>query len=265
MQQELDQDIIFFLFASSMTLVIVVTGFVLFVSLFFKAKRKAILEREAAKLNFQKELNRANSEIQIETLNHIGRELHDNIVQLLVVSKIHAEDLAELHPSKTSEELKRTIHHTIQEIRDLSRSLNSDRFEKIGFENALKLEAERINKLKGMHCNIHVNGASPFPLDLNRGLILFRILQEFIANTLKHGGAKNIDFTIENTSHDLRITGQDDGVGFYPNEKRNAGGSGMLNMQSRSRIIGAALRIESKPEQGTKIEIHISKNSTDEV
>lgn len=263
MQQ--DHDVIFFLFASSMTLVIVVTGFVLFVSLFFRAKRKALLEKQEAKLNFQKELNSVGNEIQIETLNHIGRELHDNIVQLLVVSKIHADDLAEEHPSKTSEELKRTIHHTIQEIRDLSRSLNSERFEKIGFENALKAEVERINKLKTIHCSIQISGSSDFVLNHSRGLILFRIVQEFVSNTLKHGEASKIHFTLEKKVDEICIQCEDNGIGFQVIDLKNNAGSGILNMESRSKVIGATFQLESIPEQGTKIRIIIPKSSENEI
>lgn len=260
-----NENIIFFLFASSLALIIVVTGFVLFVSLFFRAKRKSFLEKQEAKLNFQKELNKVSSEIQTQTLDNIGRELHDNIGQLLAVTKIHADNISEDQPSEPITEMSNILGQTIQEVRYLSQSLNKDRFEKIGFEDTLTLEAERINKLKGIQFNLTCKNEKEFELDKGRGLILFRIIQEFISNTLKYSRADQIDFSIEYSSFEMTVEGRDNGVGFDMKDQLSSKGSGILNMNNRAKLIGAILHLKSEVDVGTSFKIIISKENTDDV
>lgn len=260
-----DENIVFFLFASSVALIFVVTGFFLFISLFFRAKRKSFQEQQEAKLNFQKELNRVSSEIQIETLNNLGRELHDNIGQLLAVTKIHADNVSEDQTSESSVELSNIIDQVIKEVRHLSRSLNTEGFDELGFEKKLKLEADRINKLKGIEFSLTTKNDISFSLNKNRGIMLFRIIQEFISNTLRHSRADKIGFSIEGDSDEIKITGKDNGVGFNLNESGKSLGSGIKNMKNRAKLIGAILQIESVPDKGTKIEITIPKDENYEV
>ncbi len=260
-----NENIIFFLFASSLALIIVVTGFVLFVSLFFRAKRKSFLEKQEAKLNFQKELNKVSGEIQTQTLDNIGRELHDNIGQLLAVTKIHADNILEDQPSDSITEMSNILGQTIQEVRYLSQSLNTDRFEKIGFEDTLKLEVERINKLKGIQFNLTWKNEKEFELDKGRGLILFRIIQEFISNTLKYSRADKIDFSIECFPFEMKIEGRDNGIGFDMKDQQFSKGSGILNMNNRAKLIGAILDLESETGTGTRIKIIVSKKNADDL
>ncbi len=258
-----DQHVIFFLVASSLALIVIVTGFVLFMSLFFRAKRRAYLEKQETELNFQKELNKANNEIQVQTLNNVGRELHDNIGQLLAVAKIHANDIADDSPSNVSTELNTLLDQVIFEVRYLSRSLNSLRFAQNGFYKTLKLEANRINKLRGIKCHLVLRGETLFEIDENRGIMAFRIIQEFISNTLKHSRADRINFSVTYTYDEMIVEGSDNGIG-YDLDGQNSNGAGIMNMKNRAQLIGADLEIRSVQGAGTAIKITIPKNNNHE-
>ncbi|MDB3907281.1 hypothetical protein N9355_07400, partial [Crocinitomicaceae bacterium] len=77
--------------------------------------------------------------------------------------------------------------------------------------------------------------------------------------------ANTIHFTIKNDPDEIRIDGQEDGIGFLINDARNKTGTGILNMQSRSKIIGAQFHLESTLGTGTNIQIRIPKNSAHEI
>lgn len=259
-----DQDVTFFLFASSLALIFIVTGFVFFMSLFLRAKRRTYLEKQEAELNFQKELNKANNEIQVQTLDNVGRELHDNIGQLLAVTKIHANNIVEDAPSEVSTELNKLLDQVILEVRYLSRSLNSVRFAQNGFYKTLKQEANRINKLRGINCHLELRSEPSFEIDENRGIMVFRILQEFISNTLKHSRADQINFAITYSSDEMSIEGSDNGIGFdLSNQTFN--GAGILNMKNRADLIGATFEMKSALDVGTTVKITIPKTNNHDV
>lgn len=259
-----DQNITFFLFASSLALIFIVTGFVFFMSLFFRAKRRSYLDKQEALLNFQKELNKASNEIQVQTLDNVGRELHDNIGQLLAVTKIHANNISEDFPSEVSTELNKLLDQVIHEVRYLSRSLNSLRFAQNGFYKTLKQEANRINKLRGIKCHLELRGEPSFEIDENRGIMAFRILQEFISNTLKHSRSDNINFVITYSLDEMIIEGSDNGIGFDLS-KQKFNGAGILNMKNRAELIGAQFEMRSVPDEGATIKITIPKTNSHDV
>lgn len=83
---------------------------------------------------------------------------------------------------------------------------------------------------------------------------LFRIAQEAVTNALKHTRARRIDIQLEFQPGLVRLTVRDDGSGFHAGAgDKLPGGLGLLGMRERADKIGAALRIESQPGQGTII------------
>jgi len=97
-------------------------------------------------------------------------------------------------------------------------------------------------------------------LDARRLLNLYRLLQEGIANTLRHGRATRIGLMVETVEADrLRVTLADDGVGFDPAGAKSAPGEGrgLDNMHRRATRMGGDLRIESVAGKGTRLALVI--------
>src|SRR5690606_1445805 len=86
------------------------------------------------------------------------------------------------------------------------------------------------------------------------GIILFRIYQEFLNNSIKYSEATNLYVTLEFEDGFLNLSLRDDGKGFDTIEDNY--GSGLMNMQNRSKIIGAEFSLQSSPNQGVSLKVN---------
>jgi signal transduction histidine kinase len=90
-----------------------------------------------------------------------------------------------------------------------------------------------------------------------REIAIFRIAQEALSNVTRHAQARHVEMRVEFGEARLAISIRDDGEGFAgpsaPSDLASAGHYGLLGMQERAELIGAALQIESSPGNGTKV------------
>jgi signal transduction histidine kinase len=108
-----------------------------------------------------------------------------------------------------------------------------------------------LEKTGVIQTNLQIQGPV-VPLEPQKELILFRIIQEALNNIMKHANASLINI-VADYKENLNITINDNGEGFDTNETSLAQGSGLRNMKSRSTLIGAGLTIDSKKDKGTEI------------
>jgi len=106
-------------------------------------------------------------------------------------------------------ETKNTVKQGLSELRSLSKSLNSDVIINRGFQKSIENEMQRLNKLGLLSAELIIEGDSNNFTDSKDGIILFRIIQEFISNTVKYAKASSIKITLNraeliNTSFDLK-------------------------------------------------------------
>jgi two-component system NarL family sensor kinase len=202
------------------------------------------------KVEFEKTILNAEKEIQENTLTHVGRELHDNIGQLLSLAKMN---LSSSKPEKVSEG-KSMINEIIKEVRALSKSLNLDWVESISLEDFIKNELLKLET--AAFCKTHFQNESlEIELDKEKKIILIRIIQECINNAIKHADPKNIEFKMEKNGDFFYIHMKDDGIGF--NTSMASQGSGMYNLKNRMQAIGGEFNIYSKPGYGTEIKLSL--------
>lgn len=189
------------------------------------------------------------NEIQQETLTQVGRELHDNIGQLLSLMKLN---LNSSKPEKQAEG-RSMVNQVIQEVRSLSKTLNLDWVESVTIEGFLALQLEKIRSTG--FCQTELSYVRPLPeLPKDKKIILIRVMQECLNNTLKHAEPKRIEVRISVPSPGkARLLIQDDGVGF--DSKVPSQGSGMGNLANRMKTIGGSFVLSSKPGAGTKIDL----------
>ena len=91
-------------------------------------------------------------------------------------------------------------------------------------------------------------------IDKKASIIIFRILQEFFSNTIKHSKASNLDVTLTYSEDILHILAKDNGVGFS-NDENLIRGIGLTNIEARAKLIGATAVLSSEKNKGTSIEI----------
>ncbi|MCG2461825.1 histidine kinase [Flavobacteriaceae bacterium F89] len=233
-------------------LVLVVVIIVLF-TIFVKRKNKLLEEQAKTKEKFEKELAESQIEIREETLRNISWELHDNIGQLMTLAKIQVQSCQD--DLKNIDEAAKTIGTALHELRTLSKLINPEALKSLTLPQAVEMEIARFNRLNFITSTFAVEGL-PKKIDSKKEIILFRILQEFFSNTIKHSKATHLNVAFHYSGNRLQIFAKDDGVGFL--DSSNFSGIGLKNMKSRAQLIHAKLDISSIRDQGTSLRLEYS-------
>jgi hypothetical protein len=198
-------------------------------------------------------------EIKQQTLQFIGREIHDNIGQKLTLAAIYAQQMEVANIDHgTTRQLKgisKILNDSLEELRDLSRSLTDTRLENYTLTQLLTLEVERINATGICKVVLELSDGV-FTMNVTPKNFLLRIIQEFIQNSLKHSCCKKITVTLHHNESGLIIMVSDDGKGFDLQSIKSEG-IGLNNMERRMKIIGGTLDLQSQPGVGTKLNLYI--------
>jgi signal transduction histidine kinase len=235
---------------TTLTVLLLIVVIIVIFSIFQNRKVKFLFDQKEAEQRFEDEIIKSQLETQEQTLQNISWELHDNVGQLLSVAKMQLNMLQpELANGQKSmlDETSEIISKSLQEIRSLSKLLNPETVKNMGLEKSIELELQRFNRLKFLDANLSIIG-DEIVIDKKDEIILFRILQEFLSNTVKHSKAPKLDVTLTYTTDDLTIKAQDFGVGF--DEKEIQKGSGLINMKSRAKLIDTEFSLLSKKNKG---------------
>jgi hypothetical protein len=237
-------------------LFIVTTLVVIFFIVFQKRKNKLLLDKIRQQQAFDEEIAQTQTEIQEETLKHVGRELHDNVGQLLAFASMQMKMLS----SQINDDLKdkvadtsKVIKESLQEVRALSKSLNTDVILNAGFEESISNELNRLKRMKLMDVELISNGEKKVDKNNKDAIILFRIIQEFMSNTVKYSKAKHLSISLNYTDEKLLIIAKDDGVGFDMETVKS--GAGLINMKSRAALIESTFSLTSQPNEGVELQI----------
>lgn len=216
-----------------------------------------IKETADLKNSFDKSLLQSKSEIQEQTFKTISQEIHDNIGQMLTLVKLNLNTIDTEKSGQSNEKLnnaKEILGQVIQDLRDLSKTLNSDTITKIGIVQAIKMELRGIEKAVSIKTIFECN-LNPLTLDPHVELILFRIMQESLHNIIKHAKASLIKVCMECSDHSLQLFISDNGIGF--DKEIYTSGSGLSNIGSRCKLINAAFEIQSSKGKGTEVSISL--------
>lgn len=243
---------ILILSTSIVLFILLITVIILFI-VFQRRKIKFLVQQNEAEKNYIEELAKTRIEIQENTLKNVSWELHDNIGQLLSVANMQLNrDDDSLNSATTLSEVKELVSTSLQEIRSLSKSLNNEVIENLGLIDSIKNDLERFERLNFLETKLEVIG-TPFTLPQNDAIILFRIVQEFFNNVIKHAKASQLVVKLVYNNKSLEVIINDNGVGFDADRvKKN---SGLINMQSRAKLVGAQFTLQSTLQAGTVLKI----------
>lgn len=249
-----------FLASATFMIAIFVVGIFLFILQY--RKRKVLHEAEKKFLNevHQKELLSTQLEMQTQTMQHIGREIHDNVGQKLTLASLYTQQLAYENKAPQIndkiENISNIINESLAELRQLSKSLTDDTINENNITELLQLECDKVNDLK--KCIVVFNSTQKnIVVPYQTKSILLRIAQEFLQNSIKHANCKNIQINLNIAENILLLQLKDDGKGFEINNSSNKG-IGLSNMKKRTELIGGTFNLESKKDSGTQLNITIS-------
>ena len=229
------------------------------ISLFLNYRNKrlqAIQETEKMQAAFNQQLLQSQLEIQEHTSNMISAEIHDNVGQILSLAKVQLNliDQGETLDRTLLADAKESVSKAMTDLRDIAKSLNSERIKLSSLQEITELELQRVNRLGLMITSLKTNGETK-NLQEQKKLIIFRIIQESLQNIIKHSKAKKIEICFHYEKDILRIEVADNGTGFDKTLLEKKEGLGLQNIISRALVIGGEANINSVPGQGTVITI----------
>lgn len=238
------------LIITTLIIVLAILLVVFLFSIFQKRKNKLLIEREENKKRFEKEIAETQIEIREETLRNISWELHDNIGQLLTLAKIQLQSATKENVNDVS----KTISKSLTEIRALSKLINPEAIKNIELKDAIQLEIDRFNRLNFIDSVLEIKGTEQ-KINKKHSIIIFRILQEFFSNTIKHSKASHLKVILQFNKEKLLISVSDNGIGFKANENKSQG-IGLLNIKERAKLINATATFISEKNKGTTLHIN---------
>lgn len=229
--------------------------------IFFYYSRKKIIQKELEKkdleIQYQKELLSAVIITQEEERKRIAQDLHDDISSKLNIVSLNSYLLTA--PNLTKNEtlgITKTIIELTSKALDNSRKIAHGLLppvlEKFGLHAGIEELCLEFSSSKVVE--IQYENKTSFDIaDNDRHLHVFRILQELMNNSLRHGKASTISIVFEKKNDVYWCFYSDDGIGFEMKNNENQKGLGMKNIESRIAFLNGKITFESSINKGISV------------
>lgn len=231
------------------------TGLILW---YIRRREELIRTKEAERL-------RLAYNVQEQTKKSIARDLHDEIGTRLATLKLYTTQLVQ-HTPETSDvksikaNMFGLINDTISDVRTLLRKLDPRTLDQQGYIAAVEELFGRINTTEAIQMNLTVMQAPPL-LGKETSLMLYRITQELVNNSLKHANASTIHLTLNAQDGTMTLDYTDNGQGF--DYERVGRGLGIGNIESRVAMLDGKIVWQTGPGRGTRASIDIPIRAVD--
>lgn len=213
--------------------------------------QKELIEEKIAA---QKEVARVILDTQEQERSEIGKELHDNVNQLLTTAKLYIENI-HYFPDQIDDFVSKGVHllqKTIDEIRLLSKQLVTPVMNDIGFEATIDELISHYRSLQLFEIDLHYTVCEKL-LDKGLKLTIYRIIQEQLNNIVKYAKASLVRVAVQICRGELQVVISDNGVGFDCSKLSK--GLGLKNMKHRAEMYKGAVAIRSAPGNGSVVTV----------
>ncbi len=203
--------------------------------------------------------------VQEDEKSRLARELHDGPLQdvtaMIQRARLAATaDTEEAGRARHLGLLEEAAQSAVREIRSLCDELSPPWLE-LGLAGSLTELAERLSRQLGIKILVEADSGVAEDLSKERILALFRVAQEALHNSARHGGAQEVSVRLFREEAALVLELEDFGAGFdVPADLarlRVLGHRGLANMEERMALVGGILEVESTPGQGTRIRARV--------
>jgi len=223
-----------------------------------------IRERERAEANIkehQKRLRSLASELLLaeeRQRRRIAIELHDNTCQELAYVLMELRNVRKAASEGSLESLddvRGVIRKVVKDMRNMTFEICSPTLYEFGLEVAIsELLADKLGPQDGISYHFNNDGKS-IPLSDDIKIVTFQSVRELINNVIKHAQARNVEVDVRSSHETIKITVNDDGVGFNPDEltspEHKNRGLGLFSIAERLKHIGGQFEFQSQPGQGS--------------
>ncbi len=190
-----------------------------------------------------------------------AKDIHDGLGQQLSAIKFYLGALKKANSfswEKIETILEKTneaLHSVINEVRNICFNLMPRTLEEHGLAHAINELCSKLEFMGIMQFEIDIEYLHP--VDKSLEIAIFRLVQEFINNTMKHAQASQITVVIKQNNTVLHVILKDNGVGFNADNMTTFNGMGLRNVRSRVESYNGEVRFESAPGNGTLYKIDI--------
>lgn len=202
--------------------------------------------------------------VQEAERQHLSRELHDSIGQLLLVHRMDAEWLAGQSDSEAvheaAERLCTGLDETLHLVRALAMELRPPAIDDLGIDSAIETLCSDVARRARIQCRFEGDRRlRALPEEI--GVTMYRIAQEALANAVRHSKCRNIHVQLAQHSRSVELRVTDDGVGIPSDRLVDTGSFGLVCMRERAALVGGHVSIHTAPNEGTSIRAMIPYTS----
>lgn len=192
-------------------------------------------------------------QIQSTERARIGQEIHDGAIQGVYSASLILESITALIPADSE------VAHRLEQARNVLNTVNADLRSYMISLRAESRPDPLIPSLQQLVTDPRYHGLLDIRLDYESEpnlkpiqiVHVLAIIQESLANTLRHARARHVNILVKRSAELLQVQVKDDGRGFVP--QTSAVGYGLRFMRDRARLLGGDLVVDSAPGQGTNI------------
>jgi len=210
-------------------------------------------------INKQKSIAQAVVDAQEKERAEIGKELHDNVNQILSTAKLYLE-LAKTDTKQKDALIKRSadsIFTAINEIRHISKALVPPSVKDLGLIESVNDLVESLRMTNALQVQFTHSGDFDGVINDKQKLMLFRIIQEQVSNVLKHAAATRIVIDLKLDEKLINLSIVDNGKGFELEKVKFKKGVGLSNIESRAHLFNGEVIITTAPGKGCKLFIQV--------
>ena len=229
----------------------------LLVSILAQRERKQHTELEAAHQRLRRHAATVEQLAVSRERNRLARDLHDTLAHSLAALSVQLEALRTLlthDPAAAQDALNGVTtlaRNGLEESRQAIQALRTDPLKTLGLVGALRGMLQNFQARTGVQADLTVAGQEPDMMD-EEAQALFRIAEEALINVERHAAAQQVAVRLAFGNDRIDLVIQDDGIGFDP-AAVDPDRYGLTGIRERAAMIGATLKVHSRPGGGTRI------------
>lgn len=247
-------------------MLILAVGIIVFVVLYQRRMLQHQENLRQLQLIKQHQLLEATFKAQEDERRRVARDLHDEVGAMLAVVKLNLHQMvtsANLQDEAflaKSYNMKQQLDEVLTSVRRISHDLMPVVLEKMGLVPAFEAMRRTLAATGQIELFLHYNQKNT-RLPAQHELLLYRMVQELLNNTLKHARASQVNIDLDFGAATTLLKYKDNGIGFNMDamreEQQQSGGLGIMSLQSRTALLDGSIHIHSEPGTGTTAEISI--------
>lgn len=251
----------FLIFSVGISVVLLLTFCIILFLIFYQKKILAEqLKRQLLEAEYQQKMLQAALESQERERSRLASDLHDSVGAMLSTIKLTLHPVVKSGNGQPLDQTKQLLDETIETVRRISRDLLPTSLEKFGLTYAVKEMCDRINLSGIIDVSIGESG-EPIQMDKKREVLIYRIVQEMVNNTIRHSQATVLKVNMI-WGDTLELLIQDNGRGFdYEGFKTRTEdlkpGLGLYNIETRVSLLGASLNYSKVLPTGSQFVVTI--------